>query len=391
MSDGRANSPPKRTASPRVLHVITGLYRGGGAETLLVRMLDELGEARRRHSVVSLRPRWELADEIESMGVPVEALEMSERPTPAAMRRLATAMRRFDADVVQTWMLHSNFLAGLVGRAVSPRTPIVWGVHVGEGSRETLSTTAVAVQRAEAAISWLVPARIIACSATSTRVMEGLHYRRSRIVTIPNGFEIKDFEPDPKAREEVRAELGISPDETVVGHLARFHPFKDHPNLLAAAAQVVERRPDVRFVLCGDRVTKETPELAALAEPLGERVLMLGQRRDIPRVLNAFDLTTSSSSGWEALPLAIGEAMAAGLPVAATQAGDSEEVIGDTGAIAPVRDPTALAEAMLKLIELEPQKRRELGGQARERIRTRYSMRRMVDGYSEVWAEAVGA
>jgi glycosyltransferase involved in cell wall biosynthesis len=369
-----------------VLHVITGLFRGGGAETLLVRMLGELGEERSGHSVLSLRPRWALADEIEEMGVPVQALGMSERPKPGDVIGLGRALRASQADVIQTWMLHSNFLAGLVGRAVS-RSRVVWGVHIGEGSRETLSTTAVTIQRAEAICSWFVPSRIVACSVTSREVMEGLRYRRSRIVTIPNGFDVSHFKPDPKAREEVRSELGISSTETVVGHLARFHPFKDHPNLLAAAGKVLERDPDVRFVLCGDGVTPDNPELAALAAPLGDRVMMLGNRKDVPRLLNAFDVSVSSSSGWEALPLAIGEAMATGLPVAATRAGDSEEVIGDTGAIAPISDPSALAEAMIKLIELDPERRAELGRRARDRIRTDYSMRRMVEGYSSVWDE----
>jgi glycosyltransferase involved in cell wall biosynthesis len=383
---GSSHSPPTRSTSPRVLHVITGLFRGGGAETLLVRMLDELGEERRGHSVLSLRPRWALADEIEEMGVPVQALGMSERPTPGDVFRLGQALRRSGADVIQTWMLHSNFLAGLVARAVS-RTPVVWGVHIGEGSRATLSTTAVAVQRAEAICSWFVPSRIVACSVTSREVMEGLRYRRSRIVTIPNGFDVGRFKPDPRARDEVRSELGLSPTTTVVGHLARFHPFKDHPNLLAAAGEVIERTADVRFVLCGDRVTPDNPELAPLAAPLGDRVLLLGQRKDIPRMLNAFDLAVSSSSGWEALPLAIGEAMATGLPVAATRAGDAEEIIGDTGAIAPVSDPAALAEAIIKLIELDPERRAELGRRARDRIRTNYSMQNMVDAYSTLWAE----
>ena len=349
-------------------------------------MLGELGEERRGHSVLSLRPRWALADEIEEMGVPVQALGMSERPTPADIFRLGGALRRSEADVIQTWMLHSNFLAGLVARSVS-RTPVVWGVHIGEGSRETLSTTAVTIQRGEAICSWFVPSKIVACSVTSRKVMEGLRYRRSHIVTVPNGFDLRHFKPDPEARDAVRRELGISPTETVVGHLARFHPFKDHPNLLAAAGRVLERAPDVRFVLCGDGVTPDNSKLAPLAAPLGDRVIMLGNRKDVPRLLSAFDMSVSSSSGWEALPLAIGEAMATGLPVAATRAGDSEEVIGDTGAIAPVSDPEALAEAMLKLIELGSERRSELGMRARERIRTDYSMRRMVDGYSVAWAE----
>jgi glycosyltransferase involved in cell wall biosynthesis len=374
--------------NPRVLHVITGLYRGGGAETLLVRLLEELGERRRGHSVLSLRPRWALADEIERMGVPVQAMGMSGRPRPGDVARLGRALRDSDADLVQTWMLHSNFLGGLVARAVG-RTPVVWGVHLSEGSRETLGTKAMIVQRGEALCSWFVPTRIVACSVSSREVMERLRYRRRRIVTIPNGFDLERFKPDPQARAEMRAQLGISPTTTVVGHLARFHPIKDHPTLLAAAAKVVERAPEARFVLCGDQVTPDNPELAPLAEPLGDRVLMLGQRKDVPRVLNAFDLAVSSSSG-EALPLAVGEAMSTAIPVAATRTGDSEELVADTGTIAPVGDPSALAEAMLGLVVMDPEQRSRLGERARERIRSNYSMQGMVDSYSRLWAELAG-
>jgi glycosyltransferase involved in cell wall biosynthesis len=369
--------------SPRVLHVITGL-RLGGAETLLVRLLEGLGDERRGHSVLSLRPRWPLAQDIEELGVPVQALGMSGRPTPADIFRLGRILRRSQADLIQTWMLHSNVL-GVVSRAVS-RSPIVWGVHLSEVSRSTLGTKAVVVQRLEATCSWFVPSRIVACSVSSRQVMHRLGYRRRRIVTIPNGFDVARFSPDPGAREEVRRELGLSPTTTAVGHLARFHPIKDHATLLAAAREVVAQAPDVRFVLCGHGVDAGNPELSALAAPLGDRVQLLGRRDDVPRLLNAFDLAVSSSSG-EALPLAIGEAMSTGIPVAATRCGDSEELIADTGALAPVGDPTALAQAMLGLIETDPETRSELGRRARARISSRYSLQGMVEGYQSIWAE----
>jgi len=370
--------------SPRVMHVITGLFPGGGAETLLLRLLEALGDERAGHSVVSLRPRWALAHDIERLGVPVHAVGMSGRPTPADLARLGRFLRRSDAEVIQTWMLHANVL-GLIARMVS-RSPVVWGVHLSEVSRSTLGTKAVVVQRCEAICSWFVPSLIVACSASSQEVMQRLRYRSQRIVTIPNGFDVVRFKPDVAAGKEVRRELGLPATTTVIGHLARFHPIKDHGTLLAAAAEVLGQAPDVRFVLCGDGVTSENPQLSELTAPLGDGVLMLGQRDDIPRLLNAFDLAVSSSSG-EALPLAIGEAMATGVPVVATRCGDSEKLIADTGALAPVGDPRALAEAMVELIKLDPEMRMELGRRARARISNRYSLEGMVERYQQVWAD----
>jgi glycosyltransferase involved in cell wall biosynthesis len=372
------------------MHVITGLYAGGGAETLLVRMLEELGEeGRQGHSVVSLRAKGTLAADIERLGVPVDGLGMGGLPTPgdpARLLRLARAVRASGADVVQTWMLHSNVLTGLTSR-LSSRTPVVWGVHVSDVNRATLGTKAVIVQRCEAATSWFVPSRIVACSFASRDVMHKLHYRRSRIVTIPNGFDVSRFRPDPAARESVREELGVAPATTVIGHVARFHPIKGHETLLAAARQVLSEDLDARLVLCGYGVTREDPELRALVEPLGDRVLLLGPRKDVPRVLNGFDMAVSSSHG-EALPLAVGEAMATGVPMVATDAGDSAELIGDTGLIVPTDDPGALAAAMSELVSAGPEARAALGQQARERISSRYSMAAMVARYREVWDEA---
>ena len=377
------------TSHPRVTHVITGLHPGGGAEHMLVRLLQVLDdEQRAQQSVICLRPRWGLEEEIEAMGIPVQSLGMSGRPNPADVVRLGRAIRRAPADVIQTWMLHSNVLGGLVAHAVS-RSPVAWGVHLSDFSRSTLGTKAIAVQRVEGLSSWFIPKSIVACSVSSRETMERFRYRRARIITIPNGFDVEHFKPDPAAREEVRSELGVASTTTVVGHLARLHPIKDHPTLLTAAREVVDRFDDVRFVLAGDGITYDNPKMKTLATGLEDKVLMLGNRADVPRLLNGFDLAVSSSTG-EALSLAIGEAMATGIPVAATRCGESAELVADTGTTAPISDPAALAGAISELVRLDPESRRELGARARARISESYSLRGMVDSYTGLWAELAG-
>jgi glycosyltransferase involved in cell wall biosynthesis len=374
-----------RAKRPRVTHVITALNSAGGAERLLVRLLEELGdEERRAHSVVTLRGGT-MAPQVAEMGVPISTLGMSGLPTPADVLRLGQTLREAQADVVQTWLLHSNVLTGLTVRAVS-QAPVVWGVHLTDARRSALGTKAVLVQRAEGICSWFVPSRIVACSVSSREQMHKMHYRRKRIVTIVNGFDVEHFKPNPAARNEVRRELGLSPTTPVIGHVGRFHPIKGHAILLAAAARVREQVPDVRFVLCGPDVTPNNPELSALAAPLEDRVLMLGRRNDVSRLLNAFDLAVSSSFG-EALPLAVGEAMATGVPVVATRCGDLEELIADTGVVTPVNDSNALAQAMVEVITKDSEQRMELGRRARARIGTLYSLERMVEEYRELWDE----
>lgn len=376
---------------PRVMHVITGFNAGGGAETLLLRLLEELSaEERRGHQVISLRPQGSLAPAVEALGIPVSGLGMIEKPAAADARRvaeLARAIRRSGADVVQTWMLHANILTGLTAK-VAAHTPVVWGIHVSEVTRETQGTATFLFQRLEAVCSWFTPARIIACSASAQEAMERLRYRRKLIITIPNGFDVERFRPDPEAGAAAREELGLRPDQTVIGHVARFHPVKGHAALLDAAPAALAAHPDARLVLCGDGVTRGNPAMAKLLEPLGEQAIPLGRREDLPRLLNAFDFAVSSSAG-EALPLAVGEAMASGLPMVATDTGDSKLMVGDTGIVVPVGDEMALSAAIAEMMSAGREKRAELGRRARARIRSRYAMTVMVDGYRRVWDEVV--
>src|SRR5205085_6797857 len=108
------------------------------------------------------------------------------------------------------------------------------------------------------------------------------------------------------------------------------------------------------------------------AQGLTDRVVRLGDRRDLERLYPAFDIVTLSSAFGEALPMVLGEAMASGVPCVATDSGDAELVVGDTGIIVPPRDPAALAAGWAQLIMLGEQGRSALGVKARARICEHY-------------------
>jgi glycosyltransferase involved in cell wall biosynthesis len=371
----------------RVAHVITGLETGG-AETLLVRLLERLDRREIDGTVISLTGEEPLGARVEALGVPVRALGIRPRPLPTEVVKVRRAIREAAPDLVQTWLLHANVLGGVAAR-LNGRTPIVWGVHITTVESSVFGPRAAIVKRAEKALSGNVPARIVACSESSLEVMRGHRYPDAKLELIPNGFDLERFHPDPRTGRSVRRELGLPEAAPVVGHVARFHPIKDHRTLLTAATLVAERVPGSQFVLCGTGVTEQNAELARWAAPLGDRVRMLGERRDVARLYRAFDVAVSSSSG-EALPLAIGEAMASGVPVAATRCGDSAALVGDTGRVTPVSDPGALAGAIAELLEMPAPDRRSLGDAARLRIAESYDLDEMADRYSALWREVAG-
>ena len=165
--------------------------------------------------------------------------------------------------------------------------------------------------------------------------------------------------------------------------------MKDHGNFLAAAARLAPVYPELLFVLAGAGTDPANPALAGIIAAYGlrDRVLRLGERRDLERLYPAFDIVTLSSAFGEALPMVLGEAMSCGIPCVATDSGDAALVIGDAGIVVPPRDPAALAAGWHQLVALGPAGRQALGERARARIVEHYDLDRVVPRYTALYEE----
>src|SRR5205085_6546417 len=138
---------------------------------------------------------------------------------------------------------------------------------------------------------------------------------------------------------------------------------------------LAQRRPDVRFLLCGEGTEAVAGAIAEAG--LRDRFLLLGRRDDVPRIMNALDIATLCSAAGEAFPLVVGEAMACGVPCVVTDLGDCSHVVGETGRVVPPQDPEALVRAWEELVVLAPEDRRRLGLAARQRIERLFSLRKI--------------
>lgn len=194
-----------------------------------------------------------------------------------------------------------------------------------------------------------------------------------RVLAIGNGVEAARFAPeDPARRERMRAALGVAPDAVVIGMIGRMVAEKGYREFLAAAAAIAAARSDLHFVAIGERLPSDhaagiDAALAAARTALGERLILTGQRADIPDLLAALDLFTLPSYR-EGMPRTIIEAMMAGLPVVATDIrGSREEVVhGETGLLVPPADADALRQAFEALID-DPERRARMGAAGRAR------------------------
>ena len=383
--------PPRartRRARLRVVHVINS-FEYGGAEAMLCNLLLRCDMDRFEPSVAALIDDLTVAGPVLRAGIPVATMGMRPGvPDPAGLLRLAGHLRRAKPDVVHAWMDHSNLIAGIAAR-LAGTVPVVWGVHhahhvPGVVKRSTRLTVAACT-----ALSGLLPARIVYCSEAGRRLYEGHGCAAAKGVVIPNGFDVDAFKPDAAVRAQVRAELGAGPRTPLVGLVARYDPFKDHATFLKAAALLTRARPEVRFVLCGHRVDESNAGLAAqvAALGLGRRCYLLGPRRDVARIYAALDVLASSSIS-EAFPLAVGEAMACGVPCVVTDVGDSALLVGPAGKVVPPHDPPALAAAMGEVLMLPPAGRASLGAAARRRVWDQFALDDVARRYEAVYEQA---
>ena len=371
-----------------VAHVITGLGTGG-AEGMLLKLLTHLDQTRFASRVYSLLPvSGAIPDGIRALGIPVTSLAMPRgTPSPSALLRLRNLLGLHQPDIVQTWMYHADLVGGIAAKLVSPRLPVVWNIRHGTLDRGASRRRTVAVVRACAALSRWIPHTIVCVSEDARRIHAHLGYVGSKLVVIPNGFDTFAFRPDRKARAAIRAELQISDGVPAIGLIARFHPQKDHRSFVEAASRLHVARPDVHFIVCGTGASGENQELVAWIDNAGLRSVfhLLGERRDVPRVMAALDVATLSSSGGEGFPNVLGEAMACGIPCVATNVGDSARIIDDTGRTVPPCDPAALADAWRELIDLSEPEKRVLSERARKRVDERFSIQEIARAYGRLY------
>lgn len=370
----------------RILHVIPGLTTGG-AEAVLYRLASS-SSAAVKHEVICLEERAWYSDKLEAIGIQVHHLEWNRVGMPSAIAALHRLIRSADADVVQAWMYRSNLFAGLSSKLAGK--PVVWNIRCSTFHVYPLATRMLAYGGGMLA-RW-VPRHVINCSEASRRLHAGIGYDSAQGTVIPNGYDAEVFRPDEDARTATRASLGVDADTFLIGTLARWHPQKGIPKLLAAVRHLEERGIPVQLHMFGRGLDANNPELKQLidANHCGGAVRLVGERSDVADVARALDLHVVSSIAGEGFPNAIAETMLSGTPNVATNVGDSADIVGKTGWVVPLGDAAALAasiEEAYRECKDSSDRWKARRTAARERISSSFTLGRMVEAYEKVWRE----
>jgi glycosyltransferase involved in cell wall biosynthesis len=365
--------------APPITHIITGL-EVGGAERALYTLLTNGLEGPFRNRVISLMGPGHYGPLLEQAGIPVTCLHMRPgRPSLRALRRVLAACSQQPSAVIQGWMTHGNLAASLARRFAQPKAALAWNIRwTLEGLPQARPMTRALTHLGARLSSG--PQAIIYNARRARDQHAALGYCDTHASHMPNGFDTTFWSPNPGMRKDVRTELGLSQTDRVIGFVGRDHADKDPECLFRAFARIEQPQPQAVLVAVGRNLAQFAPKSG--------RIIVTGQRADVPRLMQAFDLLCLSSRV-EGFPNVIGEAMASGVPCVTTDVGDAGMIVGETGWIVPPRDSDALAQALCAALDLPAARLQERGQAARARIEAKFSISSVVAQYVALYTRLI--
>ena len=368
---------------PHVLHCHS-TFSAGGKELRCVQLINAFGRSL-RHSIVSGVPTsMQAASRISSgllVDYPKDFPPLQGKPWPARLLKLAQAMKPYDLVLSYNWgamdiaMAHTLFSEALglpplihhedgfnTDETKKLKASRNWYRKIGLGKASGLVVPSERLEEI-ALVDWQQPL--------------------GRVKRISNGIDTDAFRksPRPNAIRTVKHE-----GEKWVGTLAGLRPVKRLPELVRAFAQLSD---EWQLVIIGEGPEKEAIRAAADDLGVSHRVHLPGHVDNPADVVGMFDIFALSSES-EQFPISVVEAMAAGLPVAAPAVGDIAQMVAPQNVdfITPPSDPDALGWALAAL-SLNPELRKSIGAANREKARTRFDQKQMIETYRRLYASAM--
>ncbi len=284
--------------------------------------------------------------------VPIN-LDLPGPPRLKALRAVRRHIAEHRPDIVHTHLGEADLLGCVAARSLG--VPVVCTIHSAAWGRSLKTYTKRMMVK-------LCADRIIAVSDYARQsYLDSGFARPEQLVTIRNGIAA---EPEHGSGRELRRELGWREDDLVVGTLSALRALKAHDVAVSAFRQLMDEFPTLKLLIVGRG--REQNEIARMTADLRGRVAMIGHRLDVMRCFDAFDLCLHPSR-MEALPSTLIEAMAASVPVVATNVGGIPEIVVDgvTGVLVPAPpSPGSLAAALRQLLP-DDARRRAMGCAAR--------------------------
>ncbi|HJW23820.1 MAG TPA: glycosyltransferase [Rhodocyclaceae bacterium] len=382
---------------PRRILFIIGQLDVGGAERHLISVAVELKQRGWDPEIFCLTKEGVLASEVRASGIPVYSAHFLGRPIPevgqwslrvlGAFASLSRHLLFRRPDIVHFFLPDAYVFGGLCAWGLALRPRIM--------SRRSLNNYQQTRSPWLKKIEHFLHPRMTLISGNSRAVVDQLLNEgapANRLRLIYNGVYQDRFANLP-AKSATREALGIGQDSIVLVMVANIIPYKGHQLLLEALAAVRGQLPSGWHLLLIGRDDGTGTNLHTFARDsgVGEHVVWMGSRDDVPRLLVAADIGIHCSHE-EGFSNAILEGMAAGLPMIVTDAGGNPEAVehGHSGLVIPTNDARALGEAIVGLVG-SPTERERLAFNAKQRVARDFGVDCCINGYEAMYSEALAS
>jgi glycosyltransferase involved in cell wall biosynthesis len=351
----------------------------GGTELMTLRLIEGLDAGRFRCEVSFLDGFGPATPLFRQAGIPTHALT-GPGGYLGALARLVKLLRRGRFDIVHLYGLRMSLLGRLAARFARPRPRVVNGIrglHVTEGEElfRPRMRLALALEQLAAPLVDLY----VANSNGAVAFLASHGIPSSKLAVVPNGIDATQWADD---LDRTAAEPPL------VVCVANFRARKRQVDLVEATALLRRRGVELCCQLIGEGETLSSVAALAASRGLDGTVKFLGRRQPAEVRATFRDAAIFVlPSLWEGMPASVMEAMAAGLPVVATDVAGTQDLVVDgvTGYLVPERNPAVLADRIEALIK-DPARRRQMGEAGQRRIATEFSMDRMVGRYATLYA-----
>jgi glycosyltransferase involved in cell wall biosynthesis len=349
----------------------------GGMERVIMELCRYVDPSRYRLSICCISKRGPLADRMESEGVQVVFCQnQSKFGKYFRGVELGKVFREQKVDLLHTHHMPA-FIDSTLGKVLSGVPILINTDHCKQYPIE------LRWQILEKGCSLFADSIIAVSDHTRNDLIKYQRLAPEKLQVIRNGIDVTFTRPETPA--DMRRELGIAPDDIVIGTAARLETQKGLDLLIDATPLILKTLPKARVVIVGGGSLEDDLKARAAGLGLGDRVIVTGYRTDAVDIMRTFDCFAQTSI-FEGMPMALLEAMALEKPIVASAVGGVPEVVEDavTGTLLHDRSPETLANAILHFL-VDPAVGKRYGAAGRARYEQHFTARAMVSQYEKLY------
>ena len=370
----------------KILHIITALGDGGAEHTLYkICKHDKSNE----HIVISFKGEGKYFSLLNEIGTKVYILKTNPITFFLKFFLLIKMIRFLNPDLVQTWLVHGDFLGGIAAKLAGIKN-IVWNIRYSDLEIRSTKIMTNLFIKILSKLSFSLPESIIVVSKSAKINCEKIGYDKKKLVLIENGYDLSILKIIKNQKKNFRKKIKINKQVPIIGMVARFDAKKDHFNLLNALSLIKEKKIDFYCILIGPGVNNKNLNLYNHIKTLklNNSIKLLGSRSNVTNVMNWIDIYVQSSRYGEGFPNVVAEAMACGTPCVVTDVGDAANIVGNNGFVVPENNSFKLSNSIQKMIlEMNKKSWSKRKNQSRLRIKNNFEMKKMIKSYNNLWSK----